>query len=99
MFLVDRKVVRRSVSERDRGGTRSVVMLLIIGSDFLAERKSDAEHEQLKSALDGVATTYAIELAAQGNENITLNTSSADAACEEIVQKQIAWIQTQQCGA
>ncbi|MEM8665883.1 MAG: response regulator [Planctomycetota bacterium] len=70
----------------------ALLWALLIGA-FLTERAERNERDRLRAQIEGLAPTYAYELSRMGHARITLETDPEDPLYQEMIDKQIRWLE------
>ena len=69
-----------------------VVLAVLAAGWFLVHAEGEEERERLRKRIEGLAPTYANELALMGHASITVDTPADDPLYLEMIEKQIQWL-------
>lgn len=88
---LDWRLLRANISARFRLGIWLTTAMMVAGGVLFANHIGEAQRLQERIAIEGLAPTYAAELARHGHEQITLQTPPDDPLYGALLERQMVW--------
>lgn len=90
---LDRRLLRPNISSRSRAGIWSATAALVAGGVLFAYHAGEQQRAWERLAIEGLAPTYATELALRGHDRVRLETPPDDPLYGSLIERQLAWQQ------
>lgn len=90
-FWLDRRLLRPNLSARSRCGIWLATAVLVAGGALFAYHAGETQRSWERLAIEGLAPTYATELALRGHDRISLDTPADDPLYCSLIERQLAW--------